>query len=104
MRSRAVTKAVKALEGKFPGVIVQAEKHPGRDRYNLLIISDKFARKSPFRRQDMVWDVIVKSLEPDEAFKILFTFPLLPSEVTEQPSPVRTRKKVVSTRQTLAKN
>jgi stress-induced morphogen len=73
-------KLVAELKSRL-GATVESEKLPGSTRYSFLVISDKFKKKSPARRQEMVWKIVDDSLSQDEAFKISIILPVEPSEV-----------------------
>lgn len=80
-QSRFPDKLKKALKEELPSATVEAEKISGTDRYAFLVVSEKFRKMSPAKRQNLVWGIVDKSLTADDMLRISTILPLVPDEL-----------------------
>ena len=65
MASKVASRFPQTLVNEFQTRLadsVESEKVAGTSRYSFLVVSDKFSRKSPVKRQEMVWKIVDESL------------------------------------------
>jgi stress-induced morphogen len=82
MTTTELKKLTSALRKTFGGK-VHHEKIGSGGRYRLEVISPKFSRMSPLRRQDAVWDIVDKAIKPASSLDISLILTHSPGELAE---------------------
>ncbi len=75
-----VTGLVAALQAALPNAEVEAEPVGSTNTYRLAVVSTRFNRMDHPRRQNLVWDVVEKTLSPEEMLRISMILTLRPEE------------------------
>lgn len=65
---------------------VEVEKIARTPRYGFLVVSDRFRKMSPSKRQELVWKIVNETVTVDESFRISVILPVDPSEVNKEPA------------------
>lgn len=82
-----VVRLKRALRDKFDAD-VDVQKTDRWSRYHFAVVSEKFNRVSPMKRQDRIWDVVDEVLTRDEWLKIGLIYAYAPKEL----APIRGRR------------
>jgi hypothetical protein len=83
MRPEYVTKLVEALQKALPGANVDSEQVRG-DRYRFVVFSPHFDSLGHPERQDQVWDVVEKTLDPQDLRKVTMILTLGEEDIAKE--------------------
>ena len=79
-----LAKVVKAIKNQLSAE-VDVERvpmdDPWPDQFRLAVVSRKFRSLSPFKRQDLVWEIVNRILSPGQALAISVILTFSPAEL-----------------------